>query len=69
MRLIHRHAGLVVEPAGAVGLAALLSAPQDFAGSNVATVLCGGNLTPDQVRSWLGPTDSPAGSLAQEHRR
>jgi threonine dehydratase len=56
MRLLHEHAGVVVEPAGAAGLAALLSIP-DLAGSSVATVLCGGNLTPEQIRAWLGPTE------------
>jgi threonine dehydratase len=63
MRLLHRHAGLVIEPAGAIGVAALLSAAHPFLGSNVATVLCGGNLTPEQVQAWLGST-LPS---AQEH--
>jgi len=53
MRLVHEHAGLVVEPAGVAGLAALLST-SSVAGASVATVLCGGNLTPEQVRAWLG---------------
>ncbi len=52
MRLVHRHAGVVVEPAGAVGIAALLG-EMGSVGARVATVLCGGNLTPDQVRAWL----------------
>lgn len=50
MRRLHVHAGLVVEPAGAAGLAAIT--PR-FAGQRVATVLCGGNLTPAQMRRWL----------------
>ena len=53
MRLLHRHAGLVVEPAGAVGVAALLGGPGEWAGARIATVLCGGNLTPEQMRDWL----------------
>jgi threonine dehydratase len=53
MRLIHRHAGLVVEPSGAVGIAALLERPQQFAGRRPGTILCGGNLTESQVRDWL----------------
>jgi peptide deformylase len=52
MRRVHRHAGLVVEPAGVAGLAALLADP-DLGGTSAATVLCGGNLTPEQMRSWL----------------
>ena len=57
MRLVHQHAGLVVEPSGAAGLAALLSMPAllaDLAARSVATVLCGGNLTAEQQLAWLG---------------
>lgn len=52
MRLVHAHAGLVVEPAGAAGVAALLSHP-GLRGQRLATVLAGGNLTPEQVARWL----------------
>jgi threonine dehydratase len=55
MRLVHAHAGVVVEPAGAVGVAALLDDVEEYRGARVATVLCGGNLTPAQVRSWIAP--------------
>jgi threonine dehydratase len=44
MQLVHEHAGLVLEPSGAVGIAALLAHRDRFAGEAVATVLCGGNL-------------------------
>lgn len=49
MRRLFAHLGLVVEPAGAVGVAALLAAPSRYAGRRVATILCGGNLTQAQV--------------------
>ncbi|BDP43882.1 threonine dehydratase (plasmid) [Deinococcus aetherius] len=55
MRLIHEHAGLVVEPSAAVGVAALLEHTDLYRGRAVGTVLCGGNLTPEQMRLWLGP--------------
>jgi threonine dehydratase len=55
MRLLHQHLGLVVEPSGAVGIAALLEQPERFRGRTVATILCGGNLTPQQLRDWLAP--------------
>jgi threonine dehydratase len=45
--------GLVVEPAGAAGVAALLSNRERFAGALVATPLCGSNLTDEQVHQWL----------------
>lgn len=53
MRLIYEQLGLVIEPAGAVGIAALLAQPERFRGRFVATLLCGGNLTPQQMRDWL----------------
>lgn len=53
MRVIRRHLGRVVEPAGAAGLAGLLMRRQDYGGSRAATVLCGANLTPRQIAEWL----------------
>jgi peptide deformylase len=53
MRLLYRQAGLLVEPAGAAGLAVLLDSGGEFRDARVATVLCGGNLTDDQVRRWV----------------
>jgi threonine dehydratase len=53
MRLLYEHAGLVVEPSAALGVAAVLENPARFAGRHVATVLCGGNVTPDDARRWL----------------
>jgi threonine dehydratase len=58
MRLCHERLGLVVEPAGAAGLAALIARPTVYAGQQVATILCGGNLTPAQIRTWLLPEAS-----------
>jgi len=53
MRLLHRHAGVVAEPSGAVGVAALLQHREMFRGPLVGTIVTGGNLTPDQMRQWL----------------
>ena len=44
---------LVVEGAGAAGLAALLSAPERFRGRKVALVLCGGNIDARLLSSIL----------------
>lgn len=54
MRDLHEHAGLVVEPSGAVAAGALLEHAGRFAGARVGVVICGGNLTPAQMRAWLG---------------
>jgi len=53
MRLLHQHAGVVAEPSGAAGLAAVVQDPARFAGQTVGTIICGGNLTPAQMRDWL----------------
>ena len=53
MRRAHDHLGIVLEPSGAAGLAAILEHGERFAGQNIAVVLCGGNLTPEQTRLWL----------------
>ena len=53
MRLAHEHLGLVVEPAGAAGLAALLVHGARWRGAVVATPLCGGNVTAADARDWL----------------
>lgn len=51
MRLVHRHAGVVAEPSGAVGIAAMLENP--FCQQLVGTIICGGNLTEKQMEEWL----------------
>jgi threonine dehydratase len=53
MQLIHQHAGLICEPSGAVGLAALLENASTFRNKKVATILCGSNLTATQIKDWL----------------
>jgi threonine dehydratase len=53
MRLAHEHLGIVLEPSGAAGLAAILENRERFANQTVAVVLCGGNLTPEQMKLWL----------------
>ena len=60
MRGLHAHAGLVVEPAGAAGVAALLSAPHGSYGERVGTILCGSNVTLEQLHAW-GVLTAPVG--------
>ncbi|SMD03356.1 pyridoxal-phosphate dependent enzyme [Rhizobium sp. RU36D] len=43
-RLCLQHYGLVVEEAGAAGLAGILARKSDLAGLTVATIFCGGNV-------------------------
>jgi len=54
MQLVHEHLGLVLEPSGAAGVAALLTHAERFRDRTVATVLCGANLTQQQAMAWPG---------------
>ncbi|MEV8361291.1 threonine ammonia-lyase [Streptomyces niveus] len=54
MRMLHDHAGLVVEPSAALGIAAVLEDRDRFAGRHVATVVCGSNVDVDAYRRWIG---------------
>jgi threonine dehydratase len=53
MRMLQVDAGLLVEPAGAAGLAAVMRRRAELAGRRVAVPLTGGNITEDQIRLWL----------------
>ena len=53
VHFIHRELGLVVEPAGAAGVAALLSQREVWRGRSVATVLAGGNVDPSRFQQGL----------------
>ena len=53
MQLVFRQHGLLVEPAGVAGLAAAMTFRERFRGARVATPLCGGNLTSEQIQQWL----------------
>lgn len=53
MRLAHQEIGLVLEPSGAAGIAGVVGHADRFRGQLVATVLTGGNLTAEQLRTWL----------------
>jgi threonine dehydratase len=44
MRLLHDHVGIVAEPSGAVGVAALLEKPDMFRARLVGTIVTGGNV-------------------------
>ena len=54
MRMLLEHAGLVVEPSAALGVAAILEDPDRFAGRHVVTIVCGSNVDPDSYHRWVG---------------
>ena len=48
------HAGLVVEPSAALGIAAILEDRDRFAGRHVVTIVCGSNVDLDAYHRWVG---------------
>ena len=60
MRAAFAHLKLVVEPGGAVALAALLAGRIETAGRTVVAVLSGGNVDPEVFRTVLDQSDHPA---------
>ena len=55
MRHAHQELGVVLEPSGAAGLAALLTYRERFRGQLIGTILSGGNITTQQMQRWLAP--------------
>ena len=53
MKMFYQKAGLLVEPSGAAGLAAVIENTSRFRALRVATVVCGGNLTEPQIKQYL----------------
>ncbi|WP_181703841.1 threonine ammonia-lyase [Chthonobacter albigriseus] len=58
MRFAHETWQRLIEPAGAAGLAAVIAQAPALQGRRVATILCGANLTPQQIAAWL-PSAAP----------
>jgi threonine dehydratase len=52
MKTLYRHAGLVVEPSAALGIAAILEDRARYRGKRVVTVICGSNVAPDDFERW-----------------
>jgi threonine dehydratase len=53
MRLLYRHAGLVVEPSAALGVAAILEDRSRYRGKRVVTIICGANVIPADFERWV----------------
>lgn len=54
MRMLFDHAGVVVEPSAALGIAAILEDRDRFADRHVVTILCGSNVDLDTYHRWIG---------------
>jgi threonine dehydratase len=53
MRMLYRHAALVVEPSAALGVAAIQEDPLRYRGKRVVTVVCGSNVMPEAFSAWM----------------
>lgn len=53
MKLLYRVAGLVCEPSGAIAIAAIMEYPTLFRNKTVAAIICGSNLTDEQLKNWM----------------
>ncbi|MCZ4124928.1 threonine ammonia-lyase [Streptomyces sp. H39-S7] len=60
MRMLLEHAGLVVEPSAALGIAAILEDRDRYAGRHVVTIVCGSNVDMDAYHRWAGAAPSRA---------
>jgi threonine dehydratase len=54
MRMLLDHAGLVVEPSAALGIAAIIEDRDRFAGRHAVTIVCGSNVDIDAYHRWVG---------------
>ncbi|GCD92704.1 threonine ammonia-lyase [Embleya hyalina] len=61
MRMLLDHAGLVVEPSAALGIAAILEDRDRFADRHVATIVCGGNVDMPSYHRWTGTAPTTTG--------
>lgn len=68
MRMLLDHAGLVVEPSAALGIAAILEDRDRFAGRHVVTIVCGSNVDMDAYRRWVGAVPIHRSKRDSSHR-
>lgn len=54
MRALFNHAGLVVEPAGAAGIAAVKKLADELSGRRVGVIVTGSNISPDAFERLIG---------------
>jgi threonine dehydratase len=59
MRFLRRELGMVAEPTGCLGLAAVLAAGAKLEGQRVGVILSGGNVDAARFVALLGPVESP----------
>ena len=53
MRMLYRHAGLIVEPSAALSVAAMLEDRSRYRGKRVVTIICGSNVIATDFEKWV----------------
>jgi threonine dehydratase len=53
MQMLYRHAGLIVEPSAALGVAAIMEDRSRYRNKRVATIICGSNVNPTDFERWI----------------
>jgi threonine dehydratase len=53
MKLLFRVAGLITEPSGAIAIAAIMECPTLFRNKTIGAIICGSNLTDEQLKNWI----------------
>ena len=53
MKIIHENVGIIVEPSGAICLGAIMENNEYFKNKSVALIICGGNLSNEQIKEYL----------------
>lgn len=53
MKLLFSTAGILAEPSAAVGIASLLENRERFKNKRVGVIICGSNLTQEQIKNWI----------------
>jgi threonine dehydratase len=51
--MLYRHAGLIVEPSAALGVAAILEDRARYRDKRVLTIICGSNVIPTDFERWV----------------
>lgn len=63
MRMLYQYAALVVEPAAALGIAAILEDPSRYRNKRVAVVICGSNVLSEAHAAWMKGGDIAQGAI------
>jgi threonine dehydratase len=53
MKLLFSLGGILAEPSAVVGIASLMENSERFKNKRVGVIICGSNLTQEQIKNWI----------------